>query len=145
MHFSFRRGRDASGGACDRTLQANEGEAAEADYSLRRGTRPKRTNNPPKRTGLVGSHVVPRYQLQSSHIEVTTPAMLAEFEQAYGMQEPIVFLAWSAHWMYQEYAFRYLSDPKNAMGSVDAPQTLHSVTREGMAEDEGAAYALITP
>jgi len=71
--------------------------------------------------------------------------MLAEFEQAYGMQEPIVFLAWSAHWMYQEYAFRYLSDPKNAMGSVGAPQTLHSVTREGMAEDEGAAYALITP
>jgi Substrate binding domain of ABC-type glycine betaine transport system len=138
MHFCFRRGRDASGGACDRTMQANEGEAAEADYSLRRGTRPKRT-------GLVGSHVVPRYQLQSSHIEVTTPAMLAELEQAYGMEEPIVFLAWSAHWMNQEYEFRYLSDPKNAMGSVDAPQTLHSVTREGLAEDEGAAYALITP
>jgi hypothetical protein len=55
MHFCFRRGRDASGGACDRTLQANEGEAAEADYSLRRGTRPKRTNDPPKRTALVGS------------------------------------------------------------------------------------------
>ena len=55
MHFCFRRGRDVSGGACNRTLQANEGEAAEADYSLRRGTRPKRTNDPPKRTGLVGS------------------------------------------------------------------------------------------
>ena len=55
MHFCFRRGRDVSGGACDRTLQANEGEAAEADYSLRRGARPKRTNDPPKRTGLVGS------------------------------------------------------------------------------------------
>jgi hypothetical protein len=55
MHFCFRRGRDVSGGACNRTLQANEGEAAEADYSLRRGTRPKRTNDPPKRTALVGS------------------------------------------------------------------------------------------
>jgi glycine betaine/proline transport system substrate-binding protein len=143
MHICFRRGRDVSGGACDRTLQANEGEAAEADYSLRRGTRPKRTNDPPKRTGLVGSHVVPRYQLQSSLVEATTPAMLAELEQAYSMEEPFVFLAWSPHWMNQEYEFRYLSDPKNAMGSVDAPQTLHSVTREGFAENETVAYALI--
>jgi len=69
--------------------------------------------------------------------------MLAELEQAYSMEEPFVFLAWSPHWMNQEYEFRYLSDPKNAMGSVDAPQTLHSVTREGFAEDEPVAYALI--
>ena len=55
MHFCFRRGRGVSGGVCDRTLQANEGEAAEADYILRRGIRPFWTNAPPKRTGLVGS------------------------------------------------------------------------------------------
>ncbi|HZC83699.1 MAG TPA: glycine betaine ABC transporter substrate-binding protein, partial [Rubrobacter sp.] len=35
-------------------MQANEGEAAEADYSLRRGSPPKRTNNLPERAGLVG-------------------------------------------------------------------------------------------
>jgi hypothetical protein len=35
-------------------LQANEGEAAEANYSLGRGSRPKGTNDPPERTGLVG-------------------------------------------------------------------------------------------
>jgi glycine betaine/proline transport system substrate-binding protein len=29
------------------------------------------------------------------------------------------------------------------MGSVDAPQTLHSVVREGLANDDPAAYALI--
>src|SRR5919107_1246410 len=38
---------------------------------------------------------------------------------------------------------RSISDPENAMGSVDAPQTLHSVAREGFAKDEPAAYALI--
>ena len=54
MHFCFRRGRGVSGGACDPTLQANEGEAAEADHSLRRGSRPKGANGPPKRAGLVG-------------------------------------------------------------------------------------------
>ena len=298
MHFCFRRGRGVNGGACDPTLQANEGEAAEADYSLRRGSRPKRTDDPQKRAGLVGplltllktslllliagalgagcgfgggggltlgylgwdenvansyltkvlleeelgydnvelkladdvgsvykdliegetdafldawmpnheqfveegrgrigaskepwyvdptrygiavpdymqdvrsisdldssgtdmitglepgtvlmkkiqTDVVPRYRLQSNLVEATTPAMLAELEQAYSMKEPFVFLAWSPHWMNQEYEFRYLSDPKNAMGSVDAPQTIHSVTREGLAEDEPAAYALI--
>jgi glycine betaine/proline transport system substrate-binding protein len=91
----------------------------------------------------IQTDVVPQYRLQSSLVEATTPAMLAELEQAYSRQEPFVFLAWSPHWMNQEYEFRYLSDPKNAMGSVDSPQTLHSVTREKFAEDEPAAYALI--
>jgi glycine betaine/proline transport system substrate-binding protein len=91
----------------------------------------------------IETDVVPRYKLQSSLVEATTPAMLAELEQAYSMEEPFVFLAWSPHWMNQEYEFRYLSDPKNAMGSVDAPQTLHSVTREGFAEDKPDAYAFI--
>jgi glycine betaine/proline transport system substrate-binding protein len=296
--FVFRRGRGLDGGVCDPTLQANEGEAAEAEHSLGRGSRPKGTDYRPKRTGLVGplltllktslllliagalgagcgfggggnltlgylgwdenvansnltkvlleeelgydnvelkladdvglvykdliegetdafldawmpnheqfveggggrievsrepwyvdptrygiavpdymqnvrsisdlnssgtdmitgiepgavlmkkieTDVVPRYQLHSSLVEATTPAMLAELEHAYSMEEPFVFLAWSPHWMNQEYEFRYLSDPKNAMGSVDAPQTLHSVRREGLAEDEPEAYALI--
>jgi glycine betaine/proline transport system substrate-binding protein len=91
----------------------------------------------------IQTDVIPKYRLQSSLVEATTPAMLAELEQAYSMQEPFVFLAWSPHWMNQEYEFRYLSDPKNAMGAVDSPQTLHSVTREKFAEDEPAAYALI--
>jgi glycine betaine/proline transport system substrate-binding protein len=91
----------------------------------------------------IETDVVPKYHLRASLVEATTPAMLAELKQAYSTKEPFVFLAWSPHWMNQEYQFRYLSDPKNAMGSVDAPQTLHSVTREGLAEDEPAAYALI--
>jgi glycine betaine/proline transport system substrate-binding protein len=91
----------------------------------------------------IQTDVIPEYRVQSSLVEATTPAMLAELEQAYSMQEPFVFLAWSPHWMNQEYEFRYLSDPKNAMGSVDSPQTLHSVTREKFAEDEPAAHALI--
>lgn len=91
----------------------------------------------------IQTDVVPRYHLKASLVEATTPAMLAELEQAYSMKEPFVFLAWSPHWMNQEYEFRYLSDPKNAMGSVDSPQTLHSVTRKDLAEDEPAAYALI--
>ena len=69
----------------------------------------------------IETDVVPQYHLRSKLVEATTPAMLAELDQAYSMKEPFVFLAWSPHWMNQEYEFRYLSDPKNAMGSVDAP------------------------
>ncbi|HEX2739360.1 MAG TPA: glycine betaine ABC transporter substrate-binding protein [Rubrobacter sp.] len=91
----------------------------------------------------IESDVVPQYDLRFALVEASTPAMLAELEQAYTMKEPFVFLAWSPHWMNQEYKFRYLSDPKNAMGGVDDPQRIHSVTREGLAGDEPAAYALI--
>jgi len=91
----------------------------------------------------IETSVIPQYDLHSKLVQATTPAMLAELEQSYRMQEPFVFLAWSPHWMNQEYDFRYLSDPKNAMGSVDAPQTLHSVTRKGLTEDKPVAYALI--
>ena len=91
----------------------------------------------------IETDVIPRYHLHSKLVEASTPAMLAELRQEYRMQEPFVFLAWSPHWMNQEYDFHYLSDPKNAMGSVDSPQSLHAVVREGLAEDEPAAYALI--
>jgi glycine betaine/proline transport system substrate-binding protein len=91
----------------------------------------------------IETDVIPRYHLHSRLVEASTPAMLAELEQEYRMQEPFVFLAWSPHWMNQEYEFHYLSDPKNAMGSVDAPQSLHAVVREGLADDEPVAYVLI--
>jgi glycine betaine/proline transport system substrate-binding protein len=91
----------------------------------------------------IASDVIPRYDLRSNLVEASTPAMLAELKQAYGMQEPIVFLAWSPHWMNWEYDFHYLSDPKNAMGPVDAPQSIHAVARKGLADDDPAAYALI--
>jgi glycine betaine/proline transport system substrate-binding protein len=92
----------------------------------------------------IASDVIPRYHLSSNLVEASTPAMLTELKQSYSMQEPIVFLAWSPHWMNREYDFHYLSDPKNAMGPVDAPQSIHTVARKGLADDDPAAYALIS-
>jgi glycine betaine/proline transport system substrate-binding protein len=92
----------------------------------------------------IASDVIPRYHLSSNLVEASTPAMLTELKQSYRMQEPIVFLAWSPHWMNREYDFHYLSDPKNAMGPVDAPQSIHTVARKGLADDDPAAYALIS-
>jgi glycine betaine/proline transport system substrate-binding protein len=92
----------------------------------------------------IATDVIPRYDLSTNLVEASTPAMLAELEQSYSMQEPFVFLAWKPHWMNRAYQFHYLSDPKNAMGPVNEPQTIHTVAREGLAEDEPAAYALIS-
>ena len=92
----------------------------------------------------IASDVIPRYHLSTELVEGSTPAMLAELEQSYSMQEPFVFLAWKPHWMNRTYHFHYLSDPKNAMGPYDDPQTIHTVARKGLDDDEPAAYALIS-
>ena len=45
--------------------------------------------------------------------------------------------------MNRAYHFHYLSDPKNAMGPFNEPQTIHTVAGEGLADHEPAAYALM--
>ena len=91
----------------------------------------------------IASDVIPRYHLSTYLVQGSTPAMLAELQQSYRMQEPIVFLAWKPHWMNRAYRFHYLSDPKNAMGPFNEPQTIHTVARKGLADDDPAAYALM--
>ena len=92
----------------------------------------------------IATDVIPRYHLSMDLVEASTPAMLAELEQSYSMQEPFVFLAWKPHWMNRVYRFHYLTDPKNAMGPFNDPQTIHTVARKGLADDEPAAYALMS-
>jgi glycine betaine/proline transport system substrate-binding protein len=91
----------------------------------------------------IGEDVIPEYGLDLDLVEANTPAMLAELRRSYGAKEPIVFLAWSPHWMNAEYDFRYLEDPKDAMGQLDEPADLHSIVRDGLEEDDPVAYALI--
>ena len=91
----------------------------------------------------IGENVIPEYGIDLELVEASTPAMLAELRRAYVAKEPIVFLAWSPHWMNAEYDFRYLEDPKDAIGPLDEPAELHSVMRSGLQEDDPVAYALI--
>jgi glycine betaine/proline transport system substrate-binding protein len=95
-------------------------------------------------TERIATDVIPRYRLSMNLVEGSTSAMLAQLKWSYGMQEPIVFLAWRPHWMNRAYHFHYLSDPKNAMGPFNEPQTIHTVAREGLADSEPTAYALMS-
>lgn len=42
----------------------------------------------------------------------STPAMLAELDKAILLKEPLVFLAWRPHTMFQKYDIKLLEDPK---------------------------------
>jgi glycine betaine/proline transport system substrate-binding protein len=91
----------------------------------------------------ISQSVIPEYDIDLDLVEASTPAMLAELRRAYGAKEPIVFLAWSPHWMNVEYDFRYLEDPRDAMGELDEPAELHSIMRNGLEEDDPVASTLI--
>jgi glycine betaine/proline transport system substrate-binding protein len=87
--------------------------------------------------------VIPEYDLDLELVESSTPAMLAELERAYQNEEPIVFLAWSPHWMNAEYDFHYLEDPLNAQGEFDEPSQLSTIVRADLQEDDPVAYAFL--
>ena len=91
----------------------------------------------------IENEVLPQYDLNVDLVASNTPAMLAALERAYGNEEPFAFLGWSPHWMNAKYDFHYLEDPKDAMGEIDDPATLHAVVRLGLEEDDPVAYALI--
>lgn len=91
----------------------------------------------------ISRNAIPEYDLKLGLVEGPTPAMLADLDQRYRAREPIVFLAWSPHWMNDKYDFHYLEDPRNTLGDLDEPSSLHTVFREGFSRDDPVAYALI--
>jgi glycine betaine/proline transport system substrate-binding protein len=58
--------------------------------------------------------------------------MLAQVEKAEKDGDPIVFLAWSPHWMTVQFKTVFLDDPDGVWGGAGAIRT---VTRAGFAED----------
>ena len=69
-----------------------------------------------------------------------TPAMLAQVEKSQKAGDPIVFLAWSPHWMTVQFDTVFLEDPDKVWGGAGEIRTL---TREGFAEDNPAIETFI--
>lgn len=88
--------------------------------------------------------VIPEYDLDVKLVESSTPTMLSELEKAYEAREPIVFLGWSPHWMNARYRFRYLEDPKDAQGRFNNPNSLSSIVREDLKDDDPVAYEFLS-
>ena len=87
--------------------------------------------------------VIPEYGLEQQLVEAQTEAMLAEVDRRYRMKEEFAFVAWEPHWMNEVYELDYLEDPKGALGNLTDPSDISTLVREGLAEDDPAAYAFM--
>lgn len=70
----------------------------------------------------------------------STGAMLASTESAVQNQEEIVIVAWTPHWMFDEYNLKLLEDPKVVYGEAEG---IYTLAREGLEEDHPEAYQII--
>jgi glycine betaine/proline transport system substrate-binding protein len=107
----------------------------------------------------IEENVIPEYNLTLEHEPSSTPAMLAEVERLYNDKEEFVFPPWCPHpmcgevsgWQGEEsarelpgmYDFRYLEDPKNALGNVDQPAKISAIVNQDLPDDDPVAYAFI--
>jgi glycine betaine/proline transport system substrate-binding protein len=104
----------------------------------------------------VPKHVIPEYNLTLEYEPSSTAAMLAEVERLYKDKEPFVFPPWCPSPHCEQYEgqnpeidYRYLEDPKNAMGDLDyGPQSdtsasISSIVNEDLPDDDPVAYAFI--
>ena len=66
-------------------------------------------------------------------VESGTPAMLTQVKRAVKKDQPIVFLAWTPHWMAIEFGTVFLNDPKKVW---DGAGEIRAVTRAGYAKKE---------
>jgi glycine betaine/proline transport system substrate-binding protein len=69
-----------------------------------------------------------------------TPAMLAQVEKSEKAGDPIVFLAWSPHWMTVQFKTVFLDDPQHVWGGAGEIRTL---TRAGFGDDNPDIAAFI--
>jgi len=92
---------------------------------------------------VIHDEVIPGYDLDMKLVESSTAAMLAELKRKYETKEPIVFLAWSPHWMNTEYDFHYLDDPKDLQGEFNDPSRITTVVSEDLPDEDPVAYAFL--
>ncbi|MGJ9459862.1 glycine betaine ABC transporter substrate-binding protein [Oceanobacillus sp. CF4.6] len=70
----------------------------------------------------------------------STGAMLSALDDAMKTEEPIVFSAWSPHYMFANWDIKYLEDPKGIFGEEEAITT---IARKGLKEEMPEAYTII--
>jgi glycine betaine/proline transport system substrate-binding protein len=87
--------------------------------------------------------VIPTYGLKQEYVQSSTPAMLSEVDSLYNKNEDFAFIAWRPHWMNKKYSFRYLEDPKDALGDLNKSATISSIVNKDLPNDDPEAYAFL--
>lgn len=92
----------------------------------------------------IRNHVFPEYHLKGwTLVTSSTAAMLAQLQKKYQARQPIVFLAWSPHWMNVRYNIRYLKDPKNALGAFNNPSKITTLINKNLKSKDPVTYAFL--
>src|SRR5699024_2294372 len=73
-------------------------------------------------------------------LEGSTAGMLVELDSAIQNEEPIVVTGWGPHWMFVTHDLKYLEDTEGTYGE---PESIHTITREGLEEDMPEAYEIL--
>ena len=105
----------------------------------------------------VPKHVIPEYNLDLEYKPSSTAAMVAEATRLYEDKEPFVFPPWCPSTHCEQYAhqdpkidYRYLKDPKNAMGNLDygpasdTSASISTIVNEDLPDDDPVAYAFMS-
>ena len=88
--------------------------------------------------------VIPTYHLEQVYVAWDAPAtMLLEVDKRIRNRETFAFIAWSPHWMNQEYDLVYLDDPEDALGDLNDSSSIATIVREPLANDDPVAYAFM--
>lgn len=73
-------------------------------------------------------------------VEGSGAAMTAALKKAYDKEEPIIVTGWSPHWKFSAFDLKYLEDPK---GSFGEEENIHTIARNGLAEDHPSAHKVL--
>lgn len=92
----------------------------------------------------ISDKVIPTYHLEQEYIAWDAPAaVLLEVDKRIRNREAFAFIAWSPHWINQEYDLVYLDDPEGAFGDLNASSSIVTVVREPLANEDPVAYAFM--
>jgi glycine betaine/proline transport system substrate-binding protein len=92
----------------------------------------------------ISDEVIPAYRLKQEYSPWDAPAaLLFEVDKRIRNGEPFAFIAWSPHWMNQEYDLVYLDDPRGALGELNDSSSITTTVRKDLANAEPEAYSFI--
>lgn len=93
--------------------------------------------------GEIPSAALSDYGLRVEREYPDASAMLDEVDRLYEKKEPFVFVAWTPHWLNEEYDINYLEDPKGSLSEITQPGSLHMLVRKDLIDKDPTAHALM--
>ncbi|MDQ3910668.1 MAG: hypothetical protein M3305_02570 [Actinomycetota bacterium] len=91
----------------------------------------------------VPDDVIPAYGLKQKYTESSTASMLSEVDSRYSKGEEFAFVPWRPHWMDAAYSFKFLDDPKDALGPLNDSATISSIVPKDLPDRDPVAYTFM--